>query len=167
MLLEYFQMVDRIEAIDPTADTIRTICNVPMQSPVFMGHFPGFPRLPGALMIETMAQTGGWLVLARLKFVKMPFLTRVESAKLRRFVEPGEVLNGEAKLVHDGSGFAVIEAVISTGGQKVASAEIRYVVGPFPNATIRGAMIFKAREIGFPEDCLPEDRPPEDRPHAE
>jgi hypothetical protein len=57
-------------------------------------------------------------------------------------------------LTHDGSGFAVIEAVISTGGQKVASAEIRYVVGPFPNDTIRGAMIFKAREIGFPEDCL-------------
>jgi 3-hydroxyacyl-[acyl-carrier-protein] dehydratase len=154
MILEYFQMVDRIEALDPTAGTIRTICNVPSQSPVFVGHFPGFPRLPGALMIETMAQTGGWLVLAHLKFVRMPFLTRVESAKLRRFVEPGKTLNGEAKLVHDGSGFAVIESVISCGGQKVASAEIRYVVGPFPNETIRGAMLFKARDIGFPEDCL-------------
>jgi 3-hydroxyacyl-[acyl-carrier-protein] dehydratase len=154
MLLEYFQMVDRIESLDPTAGTIRTICNVPVQSPVFIGHFPGFPRLPGALMIETMAQTGGWLVLAQLRFAKMPFLTRVESAKLRQFVEPGETLNGEATLTHDGSGFAVIESVISVGGKKVASAEIRYVVGPFPNDTIRGAMIFKAREIGFPEDCL-------------
>ena len=84
----------------------------------------------------------------------MPFLTRVESAKLRRFVEPGETLNGEATLVHDGSGFAVIESVISCAGQKVASAEIRYVVGPFPNDTIRGAMLYKAREIGFPEDRL-------------
>jgi 3-hydroxyacyl-[acyl-carrier-protein] dehydratase len=154
MILEYFQMVDRIEALDPTIGTIRTTCNVPAQSPVFIGHFPGFPRLPGALMIETMAQTGGWLVLARLRFTRMPFLTRVESAKLRRFVEPGETLNGEATLTHDGSGFAVIEAVISTGGQKVASAEIRYVVGPFPNDTIRGAMVFKAREIGFPEECI-------------
>jgi 3-hydroxyacyl-[acyl-carrier-protein] dehydratase len=154
MILEYFQMVDRIVAFDPKAGTIRTECQVPVQSPVFIGHFPGFPRLPGALMIETMAQTGGWLVLAQLKFAKMPFLTRVESAKLRRFVEPGETLVGEATLTHDGSGFAVIEAVISTGGQKVASAEIRYVVGPFPNDTIRGAMVFKAREIGFPEECL-------------
>jgi len=154
MILEYFQMVDRIDALDPAAGTISTTCNVPAQSPVFIGHFPGFPRLPGALMIETMAQTGGWLVLAKLRFVRMPFLTRVESAKLRRFVEPGETLNGAATLVHDGSGFAVIEAVISTGGQKVASAEIRYVVGPFPNDTIRGAMVFKAREIGFPEECL-------------
>jgi 3-hydroxyacyl-[acyl-carrier-protein] dehydratase len=154
MILEYFQMVDRIEALDPVAGTIRTICNVPTQSPVFIGHFPGFPRLPGALMIETMAQTGGWLVLAKLRFTRMPFLTRVESAKLRQFVEPGETLNGEATLTHDGSGFAVIESVISVAGKKVASAEIRYVVGPFPNDTIRGAMIFKARDIGFPEDCL-------------
>jgi 3-hydroxyacyl-[acyl-carrier-protein] dehydratase len=154
MILEYFQMIDRIEALDPATGTIRTMCAVPMQSPVFIGHFPGFPRLPGALMIETMAQTGGWLVLARLGFARMPFLTRVESAKLRRFVEPGELLNGEATLVHDGSGFAVIEAVIATGGQKVASAEIRYVVGPFPNDTIRAAMLIKAREIGFPEECL-------------
>jgi 3-hydroxyacyl-[acyl-carrier-protein] dehydratase len=154
MILEYFQMVDRIDTLDPVAGTIGTTCNVPAQSPVFAGHFPGFPRLPGALMIETMAQTGGWLVLARLRFARMPFLTRVESAKLRRFVEPGETLNGEATLTHDGSGFAVIEAVISTAGQKVASAEIRYVVGPFPNDTIRGAMLLKARDIGFPEDCL-------------
>lgn len=154
MILEYFQMVDRIDELDSDAGTIRTTCQVPLRSPVFIGHFPGFPRLPGALMIETMAQTGGWLVLARLKFARMPFLTRVESAKLRRFVEPGETLTGEASLVHDGSGFAVIESVISTGGQKVASAEIRYVVGPFPNDTIRGAMIFKARDIGFPEECL-------------
>jgi 3-hydroxyacyl-[acyl-carrier-protein] dehydratase len=154
MILEYFQMIDRIVALDATAGTIRTRCEVPAQSPVFIGHFPGFPRLPGALMIETMAQTGGWLVLARLNFARMPFLTRVESAKLRRFVEPGETLDGEATLAHDGSGFAVIEAVISTGGQKVASAEIRYVVGPFPNGIIRGAMLFKARDIGFPEDCI-------------
>jgi 3-hydroxyacyl-[acyl-carrier-protein] dehydratase len=154
MILEYFQMVDRIEALDPQVGTIRTSCKVPGQSPVFLGHFPGFPRLPGALMIETMAQTGGWLVLARLRFARMPFLTRVDSAKFRRFVEPAETLDGVATLTHDGSGFAVIEAMISVGGQKVASAEIRYAAGPFPNDTMRGAMTLKAREIGFPEECL-------------
>lgn len=151
MILEYFQMVDRIVALDPDAGTIRTACDVPAQSPVFIGHFPGFARLPGALMIETMAQTGGWLVLAKLCFAKMPFLTRVESAKLRRFVEPGEHLEGSADLVHDGSGFAVIEATLAIAGKTVASAEIRYAVGPFPNDVIRGAMLTKAREIGFPE----------------
>ena len=147
-------MVDRIEAIDLEAGTIRTTCNVPTQSPVFVGHFPGFPRLPGALMIETMAQTGGWLVLARMKFARMPFLTRVENARLRRFVEPGEVLEGTASLTHDGSGFAVIEAVLATAGQTVASAEIRYVVGPYPNDTIRGAMVAKASELGFAKEIM-------------
>ena len=147
-------MVDRIEHLDPKAGLIRTICQVPTESPVFVGHFPGFPRLPGALMIETMAQTGGWLILGVQRFARMPFLTRVESAKMRRFVEPGETLNAEATLTHDGSGFAVIEAVVSSGGKKVASAEIRYAVGPFPNDTIRGAMVFKAREIGFAEEYL-------------
>ena len=154
MLLEYFQMVDRIEALDPTAGTIRTHCQVPTQSPVFMGHFPGFPRLPGALMIETMAQTGGWLILALRRFESMPFLTRVESARMRQFVEPGETLEGTAKLVQDGSGYAVVDALVTRGGQKVASAEIRYAVGPFPNDTIRSAMVFKAREIGFAEEFL-------------
>ena len=154
MLLEYFQMVDRIEAIDLTAGTITTHCQVPTESPVFVGHFPGFPRLPGALMIETMAQTGGWLILAARKFQTMPFLTRVESAKMRRFVEPGETIAATATITGDGSGYAVIEAVITVAGQKAASAEIRYAVGPFPNDTIRGAMIFKARDIGFPEEFL-------------
>jgi 3-hydroxyacyl-[acyl-carrier-protein] dehydratase len=154
MLLEYFQMIDRIESLDPVSGKIRTSCQVPTESPVFTGHFPGFPRLPGALMIETMAQTGGWLVLAKVGFSRMPFLTRVESAKMRRFVEPGEALIGEATLTHDGSGFAVIDGVISCGGQKVASAEIRYVVGPFPNDTIRGAMLSKARDIGFAEEFI-------------
>ena len=57
-------MVDRIAALDPAARTVRAECMVPDGSPVFEGHFPGHPLLPGVLMIETMAQTGGWLVLA-------------------------------------------------------------------------------------------------------
>ena len=154
MLLEYFQMIDRIEHLDPVAGAIRTHCVVPVESPVFAGHFPGFPRLPGVLIVETMAQTGGWLVLAVRRFAAMPFLTRVDSAKFRRFVEPGETLAGEAKLVHDGSGYAVIEAAITCGGQKVASAEIRYAVGPFPNDTIRDAMRVRASEIGFSAEYL-------------
>ena len=155
MLLEYFQMIDRIEHLDPVAGAIRTHCVVPTESPVFIGHFPGFPRLPGVLLIETMAQTGGWLVLAARRFAAMPFLTRVDSAKFRQFVEPGETLAGEAKITGDGSGYAVVEAAITRAGQKVASAEIRYAVGPFPNDTIREAMRTRAGEIGFPPEYWP------------
>src|SRR5215475_12044073 len=108
MRLEYFQMVDRITALDPDGRTVRADCVVPDASPVFEGHFPGHPLLPGVLMIETMAQTGGWLVLAVLRFQRMPFLAQVKEAKLRTFVVPGQAMEAQARLVHDGSGYAVV-----------------------------------------------------------
>ena len=61
MRLEYFQMVDRIVALDPDARTIRMEGLVPEQSPIFEGHFPGHPILPGVLMIEAMAQAAALL----------------------------------------------------------------------------------------------------------
>src|ERR1700761_1996218 len=103
MRLEFFQMVDRIAALDTEEQTVRAECVVPGASPVFEGHFPGYPLLPGVLMIETMAQTGGWLVLAVLRFQRMPFLAQVKEAKLRAFVIPGSDLQADARLVHDGS----------------------------------------------------------------
>ncbi len=92
MRLEYFQMVDRITTLDLPGRRIVTSCLVPEHSPVFEGHFPGYPIMPGVLLIETMAQTGGWLVLATLGCAKMPFLMQVEKAKMRTFVAPGQTL---------------------------------------------------------------------------
>src|SRR5215469_16923482 len=120
MRLEYFQMVDRIAELDPEGRVIRADCLVPEASPAFEGHFPGHPLMPGVLMVETMAQTGGWLVLAVLRFQRMPFLAQVKEAKLRAFVVPGQALRAEARLVHDGSGYAVVAGSISGDGRKVA-----------------------------------------------
>lgn len=154
MRLEYFQMVDRIAALDVEARTVRADCVVPDASPVFEGHFPGHPLLPGVLMIETMAQTGGWLLLAVLRFQKMPFLAQVKEAKLRAFVAPGQNLQVEAHLLHDGSGYAVVEGSISSAGKKVADAEITYRVVPFPNDTLREQMLLTARRVAIPEAYL-------------
>src|SRR6202020_2848350 len=120
MRLEYFQMVDRIAELDPEARTVRAECQVPDASPVFEGHFPGHPLLPGALIIETIAQTGGCLVLAVLRFQRMPFLVQVKEAKMRAFVVPGQSLTAEARLLHDGSGYAVVTGSITSEGRKVA-----------------------------------------------
>jgi 3-hydroxyacyl-[acyl-carrier-protein] dehydratase len=154
MRLEYFQMVDRIAAIDSAARTVRADCAVPEASPVFEGHFPGHPLLPGVLMIETIAQTGGWLVLALLRFRRMPFLVQVKEAKLRAFVVPGQRLQTEARLLHDGSGYAVVAGSISSAGRKVADAEITYRVVPFPNDVLRAQMLETARRVAVPEAFL-------------
>ena len=144
----------RIIALDVPGGRIQTAAQVPETSPVFEGHFPGYPILPGVLMIETMAQTGGWLVLATLGCEKMPFLMQVEKAKMRSFVAPGQALEVEARLTHEGSGYAVVKASISAGGKKVTDAEIRYGVVAFPNETLKAAMLETARRIGLPEEHI-------------
>lgn len=72
MQLEYFQMVDRITDLDVGKRTITVESQVPETSTIFEGHFPGYPLMPGVLLTETMAQTSGWLLIALLKFERMP-----------------------------------------------------------------------------------------------
>ena len=148
MRLEYFQMVDRVVSLGPDHITVES--RVPDASPVFEGHFPGYPIVPGVLLTETMAQAGGWLLLAIEGLRKMPFLSKVSEAKFRGFVGPGADLVVEAKRTHDGSGYAVAEARILSGGKRIADAEITYRIMPFPAEALREAMIATARRIGLP-----------------
>src|SRR5690242_3202118 len=104
-------MIDRITAVAP--EVLTAEATVPEHSPVFEGHFPGHPLMPGVLLVETMAQASGYLLLARSGFARMPFLAAVKEAKLRSFVTPGMVLTVEASLVHEGSGYAVTAGRIS------------------------------------------------------
>ena len=78
MRLEYFQLIDRITDLDIANKTIRAEATVPTSSTIFEGHFPGYPLMPGVLLIESMAQTSGWLVIAQTRFEKMPFLAALK-----------------------------------------------------------------------------------------
>jgi 3-hydroxyacyl-[acyl-carrier-protein] dehydratase len=149
MRLEYFQMVDRIDAVDGAAGTISARAEVPRQSTVFEGHFPGYPILPGVLLVECMAQTAGYLILVLEKYQRMPFLAQIETAKLRRFVEPGTALSVRASLIHLGSGYAVTKADVSSEAGPVAEAGIRFRSMPFPSPAMREMMLDKARSLGL------------------
>src|SRR5450432_1439950 len=106
MQLEYFQLVDRILDLNIGEKTISVEAQVPKTNTIFEGHFPGYPIMPGVLLIESMAQTSGWLLLALMNFERMPFLAAVKEAKMRGFVAPGELLTIHAGLVHEGSGYS-------------------------------------------------------------
>src|SRR3974377_2527192 len=99
MRVEFFQRIDRIVELKLAAHTIHTEAQVPTASTIFEGHFPGHPLMPGVLLIEAMAQTSGWLLIAITKFARMPFFAAVKEAKLRTFVTPGQVLRLSPKLL--------------------------------------------------------------------
>ncbi|MEZ2127236.1 MULTISPECIES: 3-hydroxyacyl-ACP dehydratase FabZ family protein [unclassified Sinorhizobium] len=151
MLLEYFQMIDRVEAVDLANGVLAARSVVPAKSPVFEGHFPGMPLVPGVLLIETMAQASGMLVLAATNFAAMPFLMSVDGAKMRTFVEPEAELEIEARLEHDGSGFAVTKAKITMAGKKVCDAQLKLRTMPFNEVPLADIVRKRAGEVGLLE----------------
>ena len=154
MDLDHFQLIDRIVDLNLDEKKITVEAQVPASHTIFEGHFPGFPIMPGVLLTEAMAQSSGWLILGVLKFTRMPFLAIVKEAKMRGFVSPGQLLTIEAKLEHEGSGFAVTKAKGRIGKDLKCSAEITFGLAPFPDPAFRVHMDAMATKIGFPMQVL-------------
>ena len=138
MLLEYFQMIDRITSVDMEAKVLEASSVVPDQSTVFEGHFPGHPLVPGVLLIETMAQASGILIMHTIDFARIPLLAGVKEGKLRDFVGPKTQLDIRAEIEHEGSGFAVTRAEIRSAGKRIANAQLTYTIIPFPTPELQG-----------------------------
>jgi 3-hydroxyacyl-[acyl-carrier-protein] dehydratase len=149
MLLEYFQMIDRVASLDANKKRLVAHSTIPEESPIFEGHFPGHALMPGVLLIETMAQASGYLVLGLNAFSQMPFLVGVKEAKLRSFVEPQTPITIEASLEHDGSGFAMTRAAISHEEQKICDARLTFKIMPFPAPELEAEMRRQAGRIGL------------------
>src|SRR6185312_17358507 len=157
MDLDHFQLIDRIVDLNLDEKKITVEDQVPALPRLFEGHFSGFPIMPGVLLTEAMAQSSGWLLLGLLKFERMPFLAIVKEAKMRGYVSPGQLLTIDAKLEHEGSGFAVTKAKIRIGKELKCSAEITFGLAPFPDPALRVHMDAKAIEIGFPLQAITHD----------
>ncbi|MDX9790671.1 MAG: bifunctional UDP-3-O-[3-hydroxymyristoyl] N-acetylglucosamine deacetylase/3-hydroxyacyl-ACP dehydratase [Candidatus Kapaibacterium sp.] len=96
-----FLLIDRVTSYDDENETLRALKNVTINEPFFNGHFPEKPVMPGVLILEALAQTGGLLLFKKFPDVhgKLAFFMGIKNAKFRKPVSPGDQLIMEVKLV--------------------------------------------------------------------
>lgn len=120
-----FLLVDKITdfKID---ESVVGVKNVTVNEPFFEGHFPGQPVMPGVLIIEAMAQTGGILLLNGVENPgdKLVFFMSINNAKFRRPVVPGDQLVFELKLVTRKSKICTMSGKAYVDGTLVAEADL-------------------------------------------
>ena len=116
-------LVDRVLEMEPRKRIV-AIKNVTINEPIFLGHFPGRPVLPGVLMIEGMAQAGGLLLLSDIpdREKKLLYFASIEEAKFRRPVVPGDQLRYEIEVLRLRSTYCKLAGRALVDGQVAAEA---------------------------------------------
>ena len=118
-----FLLVDRILELEPDKRIVG-LKNVSMNEPFFVGHFPGFPVMPGVLIVEAMAQTGGILVMRDVPEAsqRLVLFASIESAKFRRPVRPGDQLRMEIDMLSRKTTFARMQGKAYVDGELACEA---------------------------------------------
>jgi 3-hydroxyacyl-[acyl-carrier-protein] dehydratase len=95
-----FLLIDRVLDLIPKKRIV-ALKNVTINEPFLAGHFPGFPIMPGVLMVEAIAQAGGALLLTEIpdRDSKLIMFTGIERARFRRPVVPGDQLRIEVDVL--------------------------------------------------------------------
>jgi len=124
-----FLLVDRIVEFEELKRIVG-IKNVTFNEPFFQGHFPGVPIMPGVLIIEAMAQTGGVLIFKTLpeRDKKLVFLMGIENAKFRKPVRPGDQLRIEMNVIRVKSRFGKLGGKAFVDDSLVAEAGITFLL---------------------------------------
>ncbi|HRW58742.1 MAG TPA: 3-hydroxyacyl-ACP dehydratase FabZ [Chlamydiales bacterium] len=123
-----FLLVDKVNHLDLENDEIIAQKNVTINEEFFLGHFPCIPVMPGVLILEALAQTGGILVHQKGFVSKIAVLLNVAKAKFRAPVVPGSVLQLHVKGLHISSKGGKVQGKAMIDDKVVAEAEICFAL---------------------------------------
>lgn len=120
-----FLLIDGIEEMERWKRIVG-IKNVTINEHFFQGHFPGKPIMPGVLIIESMAQTGGLLLLQEVpdREKKLLYFVAIDNARFRRPVVPGDRLRLEMNVLAWRSGFCKLQGCATVDGEMAAEASL-------------------------------------------
>jgi 3-hydroxyacyl-[acyl-carrier-protein] dehydratase len=126
-----FLLIDRVVEFEP-AKRLVAIKNVTINEPFFQGHFPGYPIMPGVLVVEAMAQAGAIIMLNEIadRDKKLIVFTGIERAKFRQSVTPGDQLRIEVNVLSFRSRAGRIEGRATVDGKLACEATLTCMVVP-------------------------------------
>lgn len=123
-----FLWVTRVLACKPGQSVVAEL-DVSPDLPLFQGHFPDYPVLPGVVLMEALAQAASFSVLVdRGDEGAIGFLTGIDGAKFRRQVRPGDTVRLEGTIVKSSRRLCVAEVKASVDGEVCATATQKYVM---------------------------------------
>lgn len=119
-----FTLIDRITTLDP-GKSITAVKNLALSEEYLADHFPGFPVMPGVLMVEAMVQAGAWFMRHEDDFAfSMVVLKSARAVKFVSFVVPGRTLHVTAELVGSTAGECTFKGSGTVDGESMVSARL-------------------------------------------
>ncbi len=119
-----FLLVDKIVSFVP-GESITGIKNVTINEPFFQGHFPEHPVMPGVLIVEAMAQTGGIMLLNTMPNPQdfVAYFASIDNVKFRKPVMPGDTLRFELKAISMKTFITKMHGDAYVGDEKVCEGD--------------------------------------------
>lgn len=127
-----FLLVDRVVELEPGKRGVG-LKNVTVNEPFFQGHYPGYPVMPGVLVVEALAQVAAVTVLSLEEYRgKLPLFAGIDKARFRRQVVPGDVLRLEVEILQLRGKVGKCRGTAFVGPDRVAETELLFAAAARP-----------------------------------